>query len=352
MEGAIDWICRAQAVTSDGGISKGYSLLHGRWSPSYPETTGYTIPTLLDAAVALQRPELGTLAVGLADWLRGTRTPEGGVAHFQQLGQGNARPVVFDTGQALFGWLAAWRETADDVHLQAATKAADWLVSVQSEDGSWVGYQHLDTVKVIDTRVAWPLLEVAQVAPASSYVEAARRNLDWALSQQEANGSFRQAGFRPGQDPFTHTIAYTAEGLLESGLLLDEPRYVTAAEKVARVLLGLQRQDGSLASTYDEEWRPTSPSSCLTGNCQMAIVWLRFFGLSGDSEYLDAARRAVAFVCATQDLHTSHANLRGAIAGSYPIYGLYERLIYPNWAAKFFVDALLALESTAEGPSA
>jgi hypothetical protein len=32
--------------------------------------------------------------------------------------------------------------------------------------------------------------------------------------------------------------------------------------------------------------------------------------------------------------------------GSYPLTGRYERLKAPNWAAKFFVDALLKLDET------
>jgi uncharacterized protein YyaL (SSP411 family) len=219
---------------------------------------------------------------------------------------------------------------------------------VESDGGAWVRYQHLGTVKVIDTRVALALLELAQATSRPSYVKAARRNLDWALSQQQPNGWFQHAAFRTGEDPFTQTIAYTAEGLLESGLILNEASYVTSAEKVAQALLERQRPDGSLASTFDAAWEPTSRSSCLTGSCQIALLWLRFYGLSGHTSYLDAARKAIAFVAATQNLSTSNPNIRGAIAGSYPIYGRYERLKYPNWAAKFFIDALLALEELDE----
>jgi uncharacterized protein YyaL (SSP411 family) len=287
---------------------------------------------------------LREVAIALADYLLAVRTPEGGVAHWEPRDGQPKTPIVFDTGQVIFGWLAAWRETNAPVYLQAATDAADWLAVVQDESGAWVRHQHLGMVKVIDTRVAWALLELAQVTSRPSYITAARRNLDWALNQQQPNGWFSHAAFRTGEDPFTHTIAYTAEGLLESGLLLDEPRYIAAAQKVARALWERQRPDGSLASTYNAAWQPTSRSSCLTGNCQIAILWLRFSGLSGDASYLDAARKTIAFVAATQDLCTSNANVRGAIAGSSPIYGRYGRFTYPNWAAKFFIDALLALE--------
>ena len=48
---AIDWICRAQdsSAKKDGGVASHYSLATG-WSSSYPETTGYIIPTVLEYA--------------------------------------------------------------------------------------------------------------------------------------------------------------------------------------------------------------------------------------------------------------------------------------------------------------
>jgi hypothetical protein len=33
--------------------------------------------------------------------------------------------------------------------------------------------------------------------------------------------------------------------------------------------------------------------------------------------------------------------VRGAIPGSAPIWGAYSRFEFPNWAAKFFADALI-----------
>lgn len=348
LEEAARWILTARKHSSDGGIPAYFDLLRGRWTPSYPETTGYTIPTLFACAARLQRPDLRRVAIALAGYLLDTRTPEGGVGYWERRDGEQGTPIVFDTGQVVLGWLAAWRETNNPVYLQAAADAADWLVGVQSESGAWVRYQHLGTVKVIDTRVAWALLKLSQITSRPSCVTAARRNLDWALKQRRPNGWFHQAAFRASDDPFTHTIAYTAEGLLESGLLLDEPRYIAAAEKVVRVLLERQRPDGSLASTYNAAWQPTSRSSCLTGNCQMALLWLRFYSLRKDTRYLDAARKAIDFVATTQDLRTSNADIRGAIAGSYPIYGRYERFKYPNWAAKFFIDALLALQEVNE----
>jgi hypothetical protein len=344
VEGALEWILTARAQSRDGGIPAYFDLLRGRWKRSYPETTGYTIPTLLDCARRFDRPELREISIELAEYLLRVRTPEGGVGHWDQLQGQRPEPIVFDTGQVIFGWVAAWKETHRNDFLEAAIQAGKWLVSVQSSSGGWYTNQHLGAVKVIDARVAWSLLDLAQIAPIPAFTESARRNLDWVCSLQLPNGWFRHAAFAPGADPFTHTIAYTAEGLFESGLLLDDPEYLAAAEQVGRALLVRQRPDGSLASTYDEQWRPTESSSCLSGNCQMAILWLRLFERGGDPAYLASARRAIEYVATTQDLDTSNSATRGAIAGSAPLYGRYERMKYPNWAAKFFIDSLLLLE--------
>ena len=46
---AMAWIFRAQDGSPDRGVSHSYLLDHG-WMKSYPETTGYIIPTLLNWA--------------------------------------------------------------------------------------------------------------------------------------------------------------------------------------------------------------------------------------------------------------------------------------------------------------
>src|SRR5580692_4025207 len=46
-----DWLLRAQtnSATNDGGVARHFSLIDG-WGASYPETTGYIVPTFIDEA--------------------------------------------------------------------------------------------------------------------------------------------------------------------------------------------------------------------------------------------------------------------------------------------------------------
>jgi len=346
LQAVLEWIERAQRASGNGGISKGYHGIRRRWSPSYPETTGYTIPTLLNAAVKLDRPDLRVLALKLADYLLKAATPEGAVAHWADL---SSQPIVFDTGQVLFGWLAAYSASREARYLEAATQAGNWLARIQDNSGAWTKHQHLGVVKTIDARVAWALLELFSHTKQQSHHQAAVRNLEWVLSQQDSDGWFRHCAFRDGEDPFTHTLVYTAEGLFESGCLLNEARYVDAGVRTADALLARQRADGWLASTYRSGWRATSHSSCLTGNCQASRLWLRLFTLRDNPAYAEGAERAILFVGRTQKLRAANPGVRGGIAGSAPFYGRYERFTYPNWAAKFYADALLTLQVTENG---
>jgi uncharacterized protein YyaL (SSP411 family) len=342
LHAALEWIENAQRASGDSGISKGYHVLRRRWSPSYPETTGYTIPSLLNAALVLDRPDLQSLALALAEYLLRIATPDGAVVHWAN---GSLQPVVFDTGQVLFGWLAAYDASGDERYLEAATRAGNWLAGIQDDSGAWTKYQHLGVVKVIDTRVAWALLELYCRTQQDAHHRAAVRNLEWALGQQDDDGWFRNCAFRNGEDPFTHTLVYTAEGLFESGRLLNDERYIGGAVRTADALLERLDTRGWLASTYGSRWQATSRSSCLTGNCQASRLWLRLFTLRGKPAYAEGAKRAIRFVSRTQQLKVDNPGIRGGIAGSTPIYGRYERFTYPNWATKFYVDALLALHA-------
>jgi hypothetical protein len=113
---AIEWLARAQDGTPDDGFARGYSVLYNRyfgdqgWQPSYPETTGYVIPTLLHASQHLERPQLAERALRAARWEIEVQL-ESGAVQGGVIGEGRS-PAVFNTGQVMFGWLAAFEKVA------------------------------------------------------------------------------------------------------------------------------------------------------------------------------------------------------------------------------------------------
>ncbi|HIG18880.1 MAG TPA: hypothetical protein EYQ31_17155, partial [Candidatus Handelsmanbacteria bacterium] len=268
LRSAMDWLGRSQDVSGCGGLSAGYSFRRG-WLPPYPETTGYAIATFLRYAQRTDDNSWLERAVRAGDWEIDIQLPEGGVRGGQGINDG---PVVFNTGQVMLGWMALYRATTESRYLQAALRAAQWLLQVQERDGSWRQHTYEDTPHAYHSRVAWPLLEVAEASAESKYRTAAESQLRWVIGQALPNGWVDGMSFRRGDDPYTHTIAYTYRGLFESGLRLANDTGASAL-KLAR--LGADRllrryelnkphphaEPWSLAATLDWRWQPSDDGS-------------------------------------------------------------------------------------------
>src|ERR1700690_747499 len=76
---ALAWIGRAQdkSRSADGGVARHYCLITG-WGTSYPETTGYIVPTIIREGKALQYSALLERARKMLDWLVSIQMPGGG----------------------------------------------------------------------------------------------------------------------------------------------------------------------------------------------------------------------------------------------------------------------------------
>jgi hypothetical protein len=339
LDAAIDWLNYSQDVTGGRGSAATYNLLLG-WEKQYPETTGYIIPTLYRYADQTPDSDAFERATAMAEWLCSVQHPSGSIPE----GTGETGdPNVFNTGQVVFGLVEAYRRTGDDRFKAATRDACDWLVEVQDDSGAWTAFDYKGDVHTYTTRVAWALLEGETVIDerADRYREAAENNLRWAVGKRRTNGWFEDAAFTSDADPYLHTIAYTIRGLLAGGELLEDDALWEAAKASADVLLELQQQEGQLKGEYDEQWSP-SWYYCLTGNAQMALVWLCLYDVTDDREYLIAARSTAEFLKRHQSL-TGPDPIRGGLPGSYPHVGRYLFLRYPNWAVKFFADLLLEL---------
>ena len=73
----------------------------------------------------------------------------------------------------------------------------------------------------------------------------------------------------------------------------------------------------------------------------MAICWFRLYQLTNNKKFLTAALKMNNYLRGLQDITAENPGIKGAMKGSYPIWGRYLPFTYPNWAAKFFADALI-----------
>jgi hypothetical protein len=249
-------------------------------------------------------------------------------------------PVTFNTGQILIG-LAAGVRKFGGAYSPAMQSAAQWLVDTQDADGCWRKHPSPFTSpgeKVYDTHVAWGLLEAARVSGASSYRDAAIRNVSWALRAQHPNGWFERCCLNDSSQPLTHTLGYALRGILEAYVHTQDRAFERAAARTADGLLSALRADGFLPGRIGSDWCGRVTWCCLTGSAQIASCWLILFQHTGDPRYRDAAfavnryvRRTIAVSGAPQ--------LRGGVKGSFPIDGEYGQFQFLNWACKFMLDA-------------
>lgn len=355
------WLARAQdnSATRDGGVARDFSLVKG-WAASYPETTGYIIPTFFDCADHLAEPILRDRARRALDWLVSIQLPDGG---FQggMIGQTPVVTVTFNTGQILLG-LARGAAEFGEPYMGPMRRAAEQLVDSQDPDGCWrknpSPFAHPGE-KAYETHVAWGLYEAARVEPdrdrAASYAAAASANVEWALSHQRPNGWFARCDLSDPDAPLTHTIGYVLRGVLEAHRYTDEPRYLEAARATGEGALTALRPDGYLPGRLDGNWKESAPWSCLTGSAQIAHCWLLLYQLTGEPPYREGAASALSFVRRTVRVRGPD-DTRGGVKGAYPVHGNYNPYQYLNWACKFLVDACLlerqvrAGEGIAAGP--
>jgi hypothetical protein len=346
--GAVDWICRGQdaSPTHDGGVPRVYHLMRG-WSSSYPETTGYIIPTFLEHSRRTGMPDTRLRAHRMLEWLKAIQMECGG---FQggRIDSTPVAPVVFNTGQILLGLAAG--ELAFGGYRESLIRAADWLVEVQDANGCWRKYASPFAGpgdKAYDTHVAWGLLEAARILPDRGYAQAALANVDWALTLQKENGWFADCCLDNAAAPLAHTLGYALRGVLEAYRFSENGKYLDAALRTADGLLGKLGGDGFLPGMFWPDWSSAASWACLTGSAQIAICWLMLYRYTGNKRYLDAAVLANRFVRRTVSFDVP-PGMAGGVKGSFPLDGTYSKYEYPNWAAKFLIDSLV-LESDITG---
>jgi uncharacterized protein YyaL (SSP411 family) len=278
----------------------------------------------------------------MADWEIEVQMPSGAV--MGGVLNDHPSPAVFNTGQVILGWIAAYEESKDAKYLDAAKRAGDYLLKVQNPDGSWTkGNSKFanPTSTTYNSRVGWALVLLGQCCADSRYLEGGEKNVRSSLSQQNQNGWFRNNCLTDSSAPLLHTISYAIEGIWGAGEALQHTEFLRGAAWSAEALLKTLREDGSVPGRLNSEWKGAVEWSCLTGDAQLAGIWLRLYAREKDRRYLDGARRLLTFLKASQNCVTRNEGLRGGIKGSFPFDGEYGRFEVLNWATKFFVDALL-----------
>ena len=281
---AIDWLKNSRI--KNGGIPVTSKRL-----VSYPEVTGYSIPTLY-------RWGEKEFAKNLALWLLTQQNADGSFS------APDGTPYTFDTGQAVRGYLAV----LDDL-LQAEMpliKACNWILTQVQPSGRLLTPSTRMWVNIADDRIHLyvlpPLIKVGERFNESKYIDAAYCVLKY-YKHQKGLVEF---------NILSHFYAYIIDALCD----LEE---IGLAKEGMEAVVALQRKDGSIPAYKDVSW------ICSTGVAQFAVIGYKL----GMKEFAD---KAINYLQKIQ-------NRSGGFNGSYGKKASYFAKEEISWAVKFFLDA-------------
>jgi len=326
----LNWI--KKSIDHNNGLgSSAYRTLWGTWSGVYPETTGYLIPTLLNASQFTKDEIWFDYAKKSVAFLKTIQNEDG--SFYKSIE--NPKPIVFDTAQILFGFCAYHEKFSGQK--EVIKNAYSWLLSQINDKGLFINYNYvLNYNPAYYSRIFWPMLcaEKLLQIPTHHKIEKGLENI---LQLQNENGSFNDWSFDKNKDALTHTIVYTLRGLWECADSLPHLKLEEACVKSVDVLLSLP---AVFAGAYNQNLHGDFSFVCSVGNAQMAVLLNKIYTKKKNPKYLEPIVGLLKPLLKSQ----SHSIFNsGAIPASIPFYGKYQRFRYTNWTQKFFVDAILEL---------
>lgn len=298
---ALDWVHR-NSIENEGII------VNSNERVSYPEVTGYYIPTLI-------RWGERELAATYAEWLCSVQSKEGG-----WYDPGHHNLYVFDTAQILKGLIAA-KELGMSVD-ENIKKGCDWLLDRINEEGRLVPYTENackpDEVcsELIHLYCLSPLAEAAKIYEEPRYSQAAKKVAHYYISNYK--DEILNFGF------LSHFYAYVMEALCDIG-------ETELAKEAMKNMEKYQNDEGMIPGFSNVSW------TCSTGMFQLAIVWYKL----GDLEH---GNRTMEYAMKLQ-------NVTGGWNGSYPTvdnlninsnadFPTYFEASEISWAVKYFLDSM------------
>lgn len=271
---------------------------------SYPEVTGYYIPTLLKYGKI-------DLAKAYAEYLLSIQNPDGSWND-----PSGTTPYTFDTGMILKGLVSLHQSGFDsnDAYVNAAIKGADWILSMQRDNGSistpdysqWNIQFGKQVPESIHVYCLSPIKDLAAITGDKRYTDFVDKALSYYLAKHDLTDF----------STLSHFNAYIIEGLIDVG-------EIERAKRAMDLISLHQRLDGSVPAYSFADF------VCSTGLFQYAICWFKL----GEFK---KGQKAFAYAANLQ-------NESGGWFGSYSV-GRDSASYFPDreisWAVKYFLDAL------------
>ncbi len=334
------------SLLPDGGGAAKYSMMSHQLTQAYPMSTANWGPVLTRIKqfypeIYKKEIDVPDLTRELVNWVLRTQRRDGTfpASYGDYM---NQAPRVFNNGMIIHSLLDYHNARGGSDLIEACMKSADWILKVQSPDGSWRQFTFHQLSS--NTLTGAALIRLAAITGDNKYHEAGEKNIRFALDLQLPNGYFSGNGFDSGSSAYSLTIAYAIAGILEAGILTSNQEWINAALNGLIPVLNMVNKSGFLVGEIDETFHSVSSFSCLPGNCLMAINAYKMASVTGNAELKSKADLMTDYVKGKQ-MVSKIPFVDGGVSGSWPISGNYCSYEIPSWAVRYFVDAVMMQDS-------
>lgn len=290
---AVQWLVDAQKNSQphDGGISAFYDVSSG-WASSYPEVSGYLLPTIWRNRNAGVNVE--DCLSKLIHFLKTVQQSDGGY-----LGGTCAQPskssVAFNTGQVLLGMSDYLQHGGPASLLESAEAAAEWMIRHQDASGEWPSDSLRGYVgpKAYDVHAAIGVLKFAQLTKESRFEAGAAQALNAALSYQSPNGWVENCDLLKPAQPSTHYLGYYLRGLVEYYLNEPSPKLGRGIDRMLEAFADIHQSHQGIPGRFDREWKPTCRQMCVPGSLQIAESAALYGKACGEAHHVEFAQSII-----------------------------------------------------------
>lgn len=364
---ALDWLIHSGIYQEEGpaagAVAQGYDWQLGEYTFLYCEITGYAISTFVAAYQWTHRPDFLEYAQRSAAFLMQAQQASppavaGAIPHSFSLPelQPRRKYYSFDAAMCLQGFCHLYEQAPDEALYTAACQLGDWLVNhMQQEKGAFLahydaeanewehsGLAFYDDYGALHAKHAISLLHLAAITHDARYTDSARRVLDWVLTLQQSDGAI-QANAQQS-NIVTHAHCYAMEGLLYGYHVLQDARYLQAAQRAGDWLLQACNRDGSISIEYKQRLHTMGrriiekvfPKRVTDASAQAVRLWVLLYHLTGDERYHQACEQTILFLRRMQSRTIQDVRSFGAL------YFWHGHPIMFTWPTLFMAQAVYA----------
>ena len=361
---ALEWLKYTHTSLNEEGFPTKFNVRYEfGLGPSYPETTGYTICTLLTILRHSNRLKTDAIAISKLvcnsyHYLLTCQLENGGFTGGHRKMKNFGTPSIFNTGQILLGLCDLYETLKDEafehkdefknVSLplleERIRRAADFLSASISDNGAYKPeYTFSKSQRSYYSRSTYGLLRASVVLKEPRYAESAKKNFDWVVSNQNETGWIDFWGF-DDEWAVLHTISYTLRGLVEAYHHYQDEQLLTSVLNGISFITTFDRSRFShpeLIPSHFNRKKQFLNEMCVTGLSQLAIIIAKLPDESKSMELNELFNRIVSQTKKLQCRGFSNPLMNGVMPASYPLGGKYQGYDLIEWGTKFFMDTLL-----------